>query len=237
MIDEAILTFRNGVYSATVTTTCSSPPAQSSTLVLVDALVNPHVHYSLGIVFILPYTTHDYALGLGYSSQIEVCVALPGVSPRKSTARRCLSIRYGVLPINVTLPEPGQPGSLGYGHLIAIDTTPPHVTNVTSAYPSGTYTIGATIEIVVNFNAPVVLHGYAGCGSGDALSLGSSIASSSWSADGSTCDGMPVLTMDASGEEGDANATYVGGNGTVQLIFTYEVSFTSAVNISRMGNV
>ncbi|CAM9193582.1 unnamed protein product, partial [Sphacelaria rigidula] len=64
--------------------------------------------------------------------------------------------------VNITLPHSGESGSLNDGRSIAIDTTPPIVTGVTSTYPNGTYTVGATIGIAVAFSAPVVLHGYSG---------------------------------------------------------------------------
>lgn len=38
------------------------------------------------------------------------------------------------------------------------------------------------------------------------------------------CEGLPVLRLDSSGENGDKNATYARGNGTAELVFEYEAS-------------
>lgn len=134
--------------------------------------------------------------------------------------------RYATESVNITLPHSGEPGSLNDGRSIAIDTTPPTVTGVTSTYPDGTYTVGATIGIAVAFSAPVVLHGYGGLCNDNRSTSASSTSSNVSSGAGVlvACDDvLPTLLMDSSGELGDRNATYAEGNGTTQLIFAYEV--------------
>ncbi|CAM9741623.1 unnamed protein product, partial [Laminaria digitata] len=112
-----------------------------------------------------------------------------------------LNATYATSSINITLPEAGESESLSYGRTIAIDTTAPAVVNVTSTQPNGTYTTGAVIGAAVRFSAAVVVVN-----------------------GGGVCEGLPVLRLDSSGENGDKNATYVRGNGTAELVFEYEVS-------------
>lgn len=127
--------------------------------------------------------------------------------------------RYATSAINITLPAAGEPESLSYGRAIAIDTTAPRVINVTSTQPNGTYIAGAVIGVIVRFSQPVVVMQPANCSD-----IGSSNDSSSTATIDFSCEGLPVLLLDASGETGDKNATYAGGNGTVELIFEYEAS-------------
>lgn len=88
-------------------------------------------------------------------------------------------------------------------------------------YPNGTYTVNATIAITVGFSAPVTVHGYAECNGSSNFGTGSNSVVEYTSA----CDGLPALLIDASGELGDKNATYAGGNGTTQLVFAYEANW------------
>lgn len=135
--------------------------------------------------------------------------------------------RYATSPINITLPEVGDVERLSYDRTIIIDTTAPYVTNVTSTQPNGTYTVGATIGIAVQFNSPVVVYGYDNC---IVESIIDSTASSNSSGednptdDGVFCEDLPVIKLDSSGSNEDANATYSGGNGTSKLVFAYEAS-------------
>lgn len=127
----------------------------------------------------------------------------------------------------MSLPEPGEPGSLGYGQPVTIDTSTPYVTSVTSAYPNGTYTAGATMEVFIDFSAPVALHGYAGCKDSVGGTLASRTASSGgFDAKVVTCEDFPRLVMDSSGGLGDVNATYAWGNETKRLVFKFEVRFS-----------
>ncbi|MFC1767888.1 hypothetical protein ACFLZ2_05010 [Candidatus Margulisiibacteriota bacterium] len=56
---------------------------------------------------------------------------------------------------DLTLFNPGNPGSLRWNESLIIDTTAPPVTNVTSAKTNGTYTVGELIPITVTFNEAV----------------------------------------------------------------------------------
>ncbi|CAN0509530.1 unnamed protein product, partial [Ectocarpus sp. 8 AP-2014] len=49
--------------------------------------------------------------------------------------------------------------------------------------------------------------------------------------------GLPVLQLDASGEHGDKNATYAGGNGTADLLFEYEARVAAGDGSSRLDYV
>ena len=60
---------------------------------------------------------------------------------------------------NLTLAEPGSAGSLGGTKSIAIDTTAPAVTGVTSTTADGTYGVGSVIAITVGWSKPVVVTG------------------------------------------------------------------------------
>jgi hypothetical protein len=59
----------------------------------------------------------------------------------------------------LTLATPGAPKSLGANKNIAIDTTLPTITDVTSALADGTYTVGQVIPITVTFTKPVKVRG------------------------------------------------------------------------------
>lgn len=61
--------------------------------------------------------------------------------------------------VNKTLPAPGAAGSLGANKNIAIDTTAPVVTNVTSSAADGLYTAGAVFDIQVTFSEAVTVDG------------------------------------------------------------------------------
>lgn len=58
-------------------------------------------------------------------------------------------------PAVLTLPNPGDPGSLGANDNIVIDTTAPTITNVISSTPDGAYKAGSVIDLVVQFNEPL----------------------------------------------------------------------------------
>lgn len=59
----------------------------------------------------------------------------------------------------LTLASPGAAGSLGANKDIVIDTTAPTVTSVTSSTPNGSYTVGQTISVQVNFSENVTVTG------------------------------------------------------------------------------
>jgi hypothetical protein len=60
---------------------------------------------------------------------------------------------------NLTLPAPGSAGSIGGSKSIAVDTTAPTVTAVTSTTANGTYGVASVITITVGFSKPVVVTG------------------------------------------------------------------------------
>jgi hypothetical protein len=59
----------------------------------------------------------------------------------------------------LTLPAPGAAGSLGANKNIAIDTTAPTVTNVSSTTANGTYGVGSVISVTVTFSKAVAVTG------------------------------------------------------------------------------
>ncbi|CAM9210897.1 unnamed protein product [Ectocarpus sp. 13 AM-2016] len=157
-----------------------------------------------------------YAVQEGHETaalEVESAYALNG------TVR--LNATYATSSINITLPDAGEPESLSYDRTIEIDTTAPAVLNATSTQPNGTYATSAVIGVTVRFSSPVVVVNGgdypANCTVG-----GRGDGSSSSDGDAAWCEGLPVLQLDASGEHGDKNATYAGGNGTADLLFEYE---------------
>jgi large repetitive protein len=60
---------------------------------------------------------------------------------------------------NLVLPTPGDTGSLGFNKNIAIDTTAPTVTNVTSTSADGVYGTGTVIPITITFSEVVNVTG------------------------------------------------------------------------------
>lgn len=136
---------------------------------------------------------------------------------------------YAASSINVTLPEAGEPDSLSYDRTIEIDTSAPFVLNATSTHPNGTYTMGVVIGVAIRFSSPVVVamggEYFTNCtsnGSGNGSYSSSGSGGSDVGGGDVACEGLPVLQLDVSGENGDKNATYVSGNGTVDLVFEYE---------------
>ncbi|CAM9340464.1 unnamed protein product, partial [Hapterophycus canaliculatus] len=144
---------------------------------------------------------------------------------------------YVTSSINVTLPEAGEPDSLSHDRIIEIDTAAPFVLNATSTQPNGTYTTGAVVGVAIRFSSPVLVavggESPANCTSnGSGSDRGTSSGSSGSGAGDSNvvCEGLPVLQLDVSGENGDKNATYTSGNGTVDLVFEYEAKSTPIRN-------
>lgn len=112
----------------------------------------------------------------------------------------------------------GEPESLSFDRTIEINTAAPFVLSATSTQPNGTYTTAAVIGVTVHFSSPVVVvhDDYPlNCGDGGI----------------DDCHGLPVLELDASGENGDREATYASGSGTADLVFEYEASFKVCLHI------
>src|SRR5262249_44110439 len=97
---------------------------------------------------------------------------------------------------DVGLFAPGTVGSLGFNKNLIIDGTPPRVTNVTSPTANGTYSVGDTIVVTVQFNKPVAVMGgpvialnsggtatYTGGTGSDTLTFSYKVASGQISAD------------------------------------------------------
>jgi len=63
------------------------------------------------------------------------------------------------LDAELTLADPGTPGSLGANKNIVIDASVPRVANVTSSAANGTYFAAASVPIVISFGVPVVVTG------------------------------------------------------------------------------
>jgi hypothetical protein len=66
---------------------------------------------------------------------------------------------FGGLNAVLTLPTPGDPGSLGANKNLVIDTRSPIVVGVTSTLPNGPYGFGQVIPITITFNKPVDVTG------------------------------------------------------------------------------
>lgn len=138
--------------------------------------------------------------------------------------------------IDVALPMAGEPESLSYSRSLVIDTTSPYVVNVTSTQSNGTFTVGSIIGVLIRFNFPVVVVNarvYPNCtfidnGVGESISgfmneEGPGTAAADDNVAVGACEGLPVLLLDISGNNGNKNASYAGGNGTTTLLFRYQV--------------
>jgi fibronectin type 3 domain-containing protein len=87
----------------------------------------------------------------------------------------------------------GNP-SVAFTKSTIIDNVAPIVTGVTAVSPNGTYIVGSSIDLAVNFSEPV------------------------------TVVGNPTLAIKSTPAGSPAIATYVSGSGTNKLVFTYAVS-------------
>ena len=94
---------------------------------------------------------------------------------------------------DLSLPEPGQAGSLAAESGLAVDATPPYVARVASPNATGTYGAGEEVGISVVFSEAVAYTGAA-----------------------------PSLALGAGGDS-PAVAAYASGNGTATLSFSYTV--------------
>ena len=87
----------------------------------------------------------------------------------------------------------GNPSVL-FNKSTIIDNVAPTVTGVTAVSPNGTYLVGQSIDLAVNFSEPV------------------------------TVVGSPTLAIKSTPSGTPATATYVSGSGTNKLVFTYAIS-------------
>ena len=98
----------------------------------------------------------------------------------------------------LTLAAPGAAGSLGANKNIVIDTTPPTVTNVTSAHLNGSYKAGVVIPITVTFSEVV------------------------------NVTGTPQLTLETGATDRTVNYTGGTGSNTLTFTYTVLAGDTSA---------
>jgi hypothetical protein len=110
-------------------------------------------------------------------------------SPAANTTGSCtLTIAAGAFT-----DAAGNPSVL-YTKSTIIDNVAPTVTGVTSVSPNGTYLVGQSIDLAVNFTEPV------------------------------TVVGAPTLAIKSTPSGTPATATYTSGSGTNKLVFTYAIS-------------
>ncbi len=113
--------------------------------------------------------TASYASGSGTSTlTFTYTVAAGQDSPKLDyTSTSALTLNGGTITDTVinpnaadlTLPAPGSSGSISGTKSIAIDTTAPTVTNVSSTTPNGDYGVGSVITITVGWSKAVVVTG------------------------------------------------------------------------------
>jgi hypothetical protein len=94
----------------------------------------------------------------------------------------------------LTLPALASANSIAGQKALVVDTTSPNVTNVTSTKPNGTYTVGDTIDITIDFSEAVTV-----------VTNGSG----------------PTITLETGST--DRAAVYSSGSSTSTLTFTYTV--------------
>ncbi|HLJ49796.1 MAG TPA: hypothetical protein VKU01_27470 [Bryobacteraceae bacterium] len=107
------------------------------------------------------YFTNQAANIAGFAYVVETGDNSPHLDYTSSSA---LTLNGGTItdmngvPVSLTLPAPGAPGSLGANTNIVVNTMlGPAVTNVTSSNPNGTYGPGAVISIQVTFADVVIV--------------------------------------------------------------------------------
>ncbi len=113
--------------------------------------------------------TASYSSGTGTSTlTFTYTVAAGQNSPKLDyTSTGALSLNGGTIfdlvtnpnAAVLTLPAPGSAGSIGGPKSIAIDTTAPTVTGVTSTTANGAYGVGSVITITVGWSEPVAVTG------------------------------------------------------------------------------
>ena len=108
------------------------------------------------------YTSGSGTSTLTFTYTVASGQASPDLDYASTTA---LSLNGGTivdaisdLEVELALPAPGSPGSLGANKQIVIDTQA-RATGVTSPLPDGRYGAGTVVSITVLFNQPVVVAG------------------------------------------------------------------------------
>ena len=138
-----------------------------------------------------------YAVAAGHSSDDLAYAGTDALSAAAAAAAGAAIEAVSGHAADLGLPAPGAPGSLSANSDIRIAWDPPSVVGVRSLSADGAYGAGASIEIAVDFSAPVVV------------------------------TGSPELRLDAGGGAAGApaaSAVYASGNGTARLVFTYAVA-------------
>ena len=174
------------------------------------------------ISFLYTAQIGDYSDGLSYAGR-------DALSPNGAAVRDAAGN-----PANLTLPEPGSPGSLSHGadvrvraHPVAVDDPPPPpppppaVTGVRAPGPDGGYAAGSRLEIAVSFSEPVTVKGRAylilnaaPAGSGGAGGPHAPLPPPAGPA-------VPAASSDA--DASARHAEYASGNNTATLVFAYVV--------------
>ncbi|RQM26474.1 hypothetical protein B5M09_002920 [Aphanomyces astaci] len=93
----------------------------------------------------------DFSLDLTYVDATSFILNAGDSVLRQSTT--------STMPVNMTLPPNGLPGSLFNLANIVIDTTPPYIMTVSSVLPDGVYTTGDILVFSMVFSRPVYVTG------------------------------------------------------------------------------
>jgi photosystem II stability/assembly factor-like uncharacterized protein len=149
-----------------------------------------------------PASRVDYSSGSGTNTLVfeYSVVANDNASDLSYESNKALVLNGGSIKDNAavdadtTLVMPGATYSLSFNKDIALDGTVPSVANITSTNFSGTYSIGQTLEITIEYSEVVEVN---------------------------TNSGIPSLSLETG--DVDRNAFYTSGSGTNVLIFEYEV--------------
>ncbi|KAJ0403375.1 hypothetical protein P43SY_007126 [Pythium insidiosum] len=123
--------------------------------------------------------------------------------------RQAMIKRLSTMPVTdaiLSLPAPGFPGSLSANKNLKVDTSQPRIVNVRTTTPDGTYDVGDTIDIFVEFSRAVKVIPGVGQGIADeGLAVG------------------PYLVLNIPSEDRRL-AVYKAGSGTSVLHFSYIVT-------------
>ncbi len=113
--------------------------------------------------------TADYTSGSGTSTLVFTYTVAAGQNSSRLdyTSTTALTLNGGTIfdtvanpnAADLTLPAPGSSGSIAGTTSIAIDTTAPTVSSVSSTTPNGDYGLGSVITITVTWSKPVVVTG------------------------------------------------------------------------------
>ncbi|MBI1797420.1 MAG: autotransporter-associated beta strand repeat-containing protein [Candidatus Eisenbacteria bacterium] len=145
---------------------------------------------------------------------------------------------------NLTLPDPGTPGSLAANKAIIVDTTVPTITDVTSTTANGTYGAGAAVNVTVDFAEPVTL---AGGNLNVTLDTGASVAISPFGP-ASSASGTYTVGAGQSSSRLNANSPLTlasgatlrdlaGNNATLTIPAGHDIADLKAIVIQTVSSV